>query len=136
MEHDGIPQADYDRFWADGPPAGEPRGRIVQDFLPLVRAVARKIKSRLPPSVDLDDLMGAGTIGLIDEVDRYTPQETGDFRRYAAIRIRGAILDELRSLDWVPRSVRQKGRKLDAAYVEVARIVADERSENEAAEEG
>jgi RNA polymerase sigma factor FliA len=134
VETNGIPQADYDRFWADGPPAGESRGRIVQDFLPLVRAVARKIKSRLPPSVDLDDLMGAGTIGLIDAVDRYTPQETGDFRRYAAIRIRGAILDELRSLDWAPRSTRQAKSEFDEAQWEVTGQLGRKATEEELAE--
>lgn len=134
MEYGEIPQADYDRYWRGGPPAGEARGRIVQDFLPLVRAVARKIKTRLPPSVDLDDLMGAGTIGLIDAVDRYTPLETGDFRRYAAIRIRGAILDELRSLDWAPRSTRQAKSEFDEAQWEVTGQLGRKATEEEMAE--
>ncbi|MBM4370374.1 MAG: FliA/WhiG family RNA polymerase sigma factor [Deltaproteobacteria bacterium] len=116
----GIPRADYDRHWQGGPPTGEMRQRIVADFLPLVRAVARKIRSRLPPSVDLDDLVSAGTVGLIDAVDRYVPMEIGDFRRYAAIRIRGAILDELRALDWAPRSARQARAELE----EMERAVA------------
>ncbi len=133
MENNEIPQADYDRYWQSGPPTGEARGRVVQDFLPLVRAVARKIKGRLPPSVDLDDLMGAGTIGLIDAVDRYTPQETGDFRRYAAIRIRGAILDELRSLDWAPRSTRQAKSEFDEAQWEVTGQLGRKATEEELA---
>ena len=134
MAHDDIPQADYDHFWRDGPPSGEARGRVVKDFLPLVRAVARKIKSRLPPSVDLDDLMGAGTVGLIDAVDRYTPLDTGDFRRYAAIRIRGAILDELRSLDWAPRSTRQAKSEFDEAQWEVTGQLGRKATEEDMAE--
>lgn len=133
MEQDGIPQADYDRYWRDGTPTGDARGRIIQDFLPLVRAVARKIKARLPPSVDLDDLMGAGTIGLIDAVDRYTPLETGDFRRYASIRIRGAILDELRSLDWAPRSTRQAKAEFDEVHWEVSGPLGRRATEEEMA---
>jgi len=134
VDHDEIPQADFDRFWRDGPPSGEIRGRVVQDFLPLVRAVARKIRIRLPPSVDLDDLMGAGTVGLIDAVDRYTPQDTGDFRRYAAIRIRGAILDELRSLDWAPRSERQAKSEFEEARHEITGQLGRKATEEEMAE--
>ncbi|MFH1532120.1 MAG: FliA/WhiG family RNA polymerase sigma factor [Pseudomonadota bacterium] len=133
MAYDGIPQADFDPFWRDGPPSGETRGRIIRDFLPLVRAVARKLKGRLPPSVDLDDLMGSGTVGLIDAVDRYVPQETGDFRRYAAIRIRGAILDELRSLDWAPRSTRQAKSEFDEAQLEITGQLGRKASEEEMA---
>jgi RNA polymerase sigma factor for flagellar operon FliA len=119
VDHVGIPEADYDRHWRDGPPSGEIRGRIVEDFLPLVRAVARKVRTRLPPSVDLDDLVSAGIVGLIDAVDRYTPMDTGGFRRYAAIRIRGAILDELRALDWAPRSTRHAKAEFDEVEREV-----------------
>lgn len=133
MLNDEIPQADYDRFWRSGPPRGAARGRIIQDFLPLVRAVARKLKGRLPPSVDLDDLIGAGTVGLIDAVDRYAPQDTGDFRRYAAIRIRGAILDELRSLDWAPRSTRQAKSEFDEAQLEVTGQLGRKATEEEMA---
>ena len=134
VEHDGIHQANYDRFWRSGPLSGEMRARIVEDFLPLVRAVARKLKSRLPPSVDLDDLMGAGTVGLIDAVDRFVPQDTGDFRRYAAIRIRGAILDELRSMDWAPRSTRQAKAEFDMAEWEVTGQLGRKATQEEIAE--
>ena len=134
VEQDGIPQADYDHFWRGGPLSGEMRARIVEDFLPLVRAVARKLKSRLPPSVDLDDLMGAGTVGLIDAVDRFVPLDTGDFRRYAAIRIRGAILDDLRSLDWAPRSTRQAKAEFDEAEWEVTGQLGRKATQDEIAE--
>jgi RNA polymerase sigma factor FliA len=134
LENDQIPQGDYDHFWRDGPPQGEVRGRIVSEFLPLVRAVARKLKVNLPPSVDLDDLVGAGTVGLIDAVDRYVPMSTGNLRRYAAIRIRGAILDDLRSLDWAPRSTRQAKSEFDEAQLDITGQLGRKATEEEMAE--
>ena len=80
---------------------------------PLVRKLALQLLARLPASVELDDLARAGMIGLLDAVRRY--QETADaqFETYATTRIRGAMLDELRGQDWLPRSVRAKARKID-----------------------
>ncbi len=90
------------------------RNAVVEEHAYLVNRIAYKMAARLPPNVELDDLKSVGVIGLIDAAEKYEAGR-GSFKAYAEIRIRGAILDELRSLDWVPRSVRQLGNSLDAA---------------------
>jgi len=82
--------------------------------LPLVWKVARQVARRLPSSVDVAELVGAGTIGLMDAMDRYEVQRCDRFSAYAEIRIRGAILDQLREMDWMPRAARNKRKRLEA----------------------
>lgn len=89
---------------------------LLEQHLPLVRRQALNLRTRLPPSVELDDLIQAGTIGLLDAMKRYDPAQGVTFATFASQRIRGAMLDELRSRDWVPRSVRRTSRALDAAF--------------------
>lgn len=89
--------------------------RIVHTYLPLTRYVAGKLAKRLPPSVEFDDLISYGTMGLLDAIEKYDVEKKVKFGTYAVSRIRGAVLDELRSLDWVPRSVRTKARTVDTA---------------------
>ncbi len=84
-----------------------------EDYVALVRKVAYSMARRLPSRVDVRDLISSGTIGLLDAMAKYDPKQNDNFEAYAEIRIRGAILDELRGLDWVPRSVRQKSHALD-----------------------
>jgi RNA polymerase sigma factor FliA len=90
-----------------------PAARRAEDYVGLVRRVAYSIARRLPSRVDVRDLISAGTLGLLDAIAKYDPAQNDNFEAYAEIRIRGAILDELRSLDWVPRSVRQKSQGLE-----------------------
>ncbi len=87
----------------------------VEDHLPLVWKVARQIARRLPRSVSVDELVGAGTIGLMDALSRYQEQRCDRFAAYAEIRIRGAIIDQLREMDTAPRSTRRARRALDDA---------------------
>ncbi len=89
------------------------------DYVDLVKRVAYNMARRLPARVDVRDLIGAGTIGLLDAMNKYDPTQNDNFEAYAEIRIRGAILDELRGLDWVPRSVRQKSHKIERATREL-----------------
>jgi len=89
------------------------RERLILENLPLVRYIAKRVHSRVPPNVMLDDLINSGILGLIDAVNRFDPRKSGDLRIYARHRIRGAILDSLRGLDWSPRPLRRKGRLLD-----------------------
>jgi len=96
--------------------------------------VVNRISVRLPSHIDLDDLYSTGVMGLMDAVEKYDPDKNCKFKTYAEFRIKGAILDQLRSLDWVPRSVRQKGRQLENAYVDVERRVGRTATENEVAE--
>jgi RNA polymerase sigma factor for flagellar operon FliA len=95
------------------------RNAVVEQFAYLIKKVAYKMISRLPANIELDDLMSAGVIGLIDAAEKYDPEKSCNFKSYAEIRIRGAMVDELRSLDWVPRSVRQKGSNIDTVQREL-----------------
>jgi RNA polymerase sigma factor for flagellar operon FliA len=89
------------------------RETIVRRYLPLVRRVARRFLGRAAAHGDLDDVIAWGALGLLDALDRYDPAREALFATYARFRIRGAILDQLRSLDWVPRSVREKASAVD-----------------------
>ncbi|MCB2184850.1 MAG: FliA/WhiG family RNA polymerase sigma factor [Deltaproteobacteria bacterium] len=92
------------------------REALILEYSPIIRYVAGRIAMRLPSHVALEDLISAGVIGLIDAVDKFDPDKNVKFKTYAEFRIRGAILDELRSMDWVPRSVRRKSSTLEDAY--------------------
>jgi RNA polymerase sigma factor for flagellar operon FliA len=94
---------------------GEARERILMEQLPQVRYIARRLHERLPQHVPLEDLMQAGVIGLIDAWHKYDPAKNVQFKSYAAFRIRGAILDSLRELDWSPRDLRRKARLVEDA---------------------
>ena len=92
------------------------RDQLIIDYAPLIKFVAYRIAARLPSNIELDDLISAGVIGLMDALDKYDPSRDNKFKTYAEFRIRGAILDELRSQDWVPRSIRDKAKRLDKLY--------------------
>lgn len=98
---------------------GKLRDQLIMDYAPLIRFVAQRIASRLPSNIDIDDLISAGVIGLMDAIEKYDPSRDNKFKTYAEFRIRGAILDELRSQDWVPRSVRDKAKKIERTYAEL-----------------
>jgi RNA polymerase sigma factor for flagellar operon FliA len=89
------------------------REDILRRYLPLVRRVVQRLAVRKPPHIDLDDLVSWGIVGLLDAIEKYDPKKEALFSTYAQFRIRGAILDHLRSLDWVPRSVRQKAALIE-----------------------
>lgn len=91
------------------------RNALIEAHLPQVRIIAERLLARLPPSVDRDDLIGAGVLGLLDAVSRFDPVRGVVFRTYAEARIRGAMLDSLRNLDWAPRTLRQRARELETA---------------------
>ena len=105
------------------------RDQLIMDYAPLVRFVAQRVASRLPANIEIDDLISAGVIGLMDAIEKYDPTRDNKFKTYAEFRIRGAILDELRSQDWVPRSVRDKAKKIDrtnaALEQKLGRVVTD-----------
>src|SRR5919197_1212397 len=90
--------------------------RLILEYAPTIKYIAQRIAARLPPHIGLDDLINAGVIGLIDAIAKYDPSRDNTFKTYAEFRIRGAMLDELRGLDWVPRSVRQKESAIERAY--------------------
>lgn len=88
---------------------------LLEDFAPMIRIIAQRLVFRLPSSLDIDDLIHSGVIGLMNALDRYDPKINARFKTYAEFRIRGAMLDEIRMLDWVPRSVHDKSKKLRKA---------------------
>jgi len=111
------------------------RGKIINEFAPLIKYIASRIAIRLPPHIDLNDLINAGVIGLIDAIEKFDAAKQIKFKTYAEFRIRGAILDELRSMDWVPRSVRQKARKVEDAYAKLEYALGRPASDEEVARE-
>ena len=95
------------------------RDQFIRQYMPLVKYVAGKVSSGMPESVEFDDLVGYGQFGLLDAISKYDPDKNVKFKTYAVTRIRGAIFDELRELDWVPRSVRQKSREIEDTITEL-----------------
>ena len=95
-------------------PGSALEGEIVEKYVPLVRNVVGRLAMSLPPHVDGEELYSAGLTGLLKAVRNYNPSAGTSFETYARLRIRGAILDELRRMDWVPRSVHTKARKVQA----------------------
>lgn len=106
------------------------REEIVHKYLHLVKYVAGRISVNLPPNVEINDLINDGILGLIDAIEKYDDERGVKFETYAITRINGAILDALRSLDWVPRAVRQRARELERAFseleAELGRVPSDE----------
>lgn len=95
------------------------KSQLIEEYAPLIKFIAQKIAVRLPSNIELDDLISAGVIGLMDAIDKYDPSRDNKFKTYAEFRIRGAILDELRAQDWVPRSIRDKAKLLDRTMVQL-----------------
>ena len=112
----------------------EERNVMVVDNLPLVKYVAGRIAGRLPSHIELDDLINAGIIGLIDAIDKFDASRKIKFKTYAEFRIKGAILDELRALDWVPRSTRQKASRIERAFAELEQKLGRMASDHEIVE--
>ena len=90
------------------------REKLIMEYLPLVKYVVGRLAVTLPPTVDSEDLVGYGIMGLITAIERFNPERGFKFETFAVSRIRGAIIDELRSQDWLPRSVRQKAKEMEA----------------------
>jgi len=105
-------------LWAEYKEHGtsEARERLILHYAPLVKFVAGRVASGLPQSVDQADLVSYGIFGLIDAIEKFDLSRGFKFETYAISRVKGAIIDELRSIDWVPRSVRAKGRAIERAY--------------------
>ncbi|MBI9076808.1 MAG: FliA/WhiG family RNA polymerase sigma factor [Desulfatibacillum sp.] len=95
------------------------RDELIKKYAYLAKLSAHRLAMRLPPSVNVDDLISAGIMGLLDAIDKFDEGRGVKFRTYAEFRIRGAMLDELRSMDWVPRSVRKKVQEIEKAVVKV-----------------
>lgn len=110
-----------DELWLEYKKTKSPqlRDKFIRQYMPLVKYVAGKLAVGMPGSVEFDDLVGFGQFGLLDAIEKFDPGKNVKFKTYAVTRIRGAIFDELRQLDWVPRSVRQKSREIEDTIVEL-----------------
>jgi RNA polymerase sigma factor for flagellar operon FliA len=113
----------------------ENREAVIKEYAPMVKYVANRIAMRLPPHVEVDDLISVGVLGLIDAIDKYDSTRGAKFKTYAEFRVRGAILDELRSMDWVPRSVRQKASSMDGVVQKLQNKLGRRPEDDEIAEE-
>jgi RNA polymerase sigma factor for flagellar operon FliA len=113
----------------------EDREEMIEKYLPLVRLVAGRIHRRLPPGVDLESLIHSGIVGLLEALKRYDPRRGVAFQAYARYRIQGEVMEYLRSLDWVSRSVRAWGRKVTEARSRLTRKLGREANPEEVATE-
>ncbi len=125
--------SDLGKVWRDFKRSGDTvlRNRLVESFLPIVRYNAERIGAKLPDEIDSDDLISAGIFGLLDAIDSFDLGRGVKFETYCAPRIRGAILDELRSMDWVPRLVRSRASKLERASRELESTLGRSPTESE-----
>lgn len=111
----GVATVGYPPAAVAAPVLSSEQERVLLEHLPIVRFLARRIHERLPQHVDIEDLVSAGVVGLMDAFAKFDPNKKVQFRSYAQFRIRGAILDSLRTLDWSPRELRRKGRAVEEA---------------------
>ena len=111
----GAPPGGYPTCGVQFPVLTGEQERVLLEHLPIVRFLARRIHERLPQQVDIEDMVSAGVVGLMDAFSKFDPAKKVQFRSYAQFRIRGAILDSLRTLDWSPRELRRKGRAVEEA---------------------
>jgi RNA polymerase sigma factor for flagellar operon FliA len=113
------PSEDLEQIWREFRSTADPalRNRLVLQYAPLVKYVAGRLRTRMPESVDQDDLVSDGVLGLMDAIERFEPARGLSFQTFAVPRIRGAIIDGMRSMDFVPRSVRDKLRVISRARV-------------------
>ncbi len=132
------PQTDaITKLWEDYKTSGsmEERNRLVVHYSPLVKYVAGRLSAGLPNSIEQADLVSYGMFGLIDAINKFEPSRGNKFETYAMSRIRGSIIDELRSIDWVPRSLRAKARAVEKAYTKLEHELHRTPSDAEVADE-
>lgn len=127
---------DYTKTYFSGPEKMdlEKRNELILTYTPLIKYIASRLASRLPSHVATEDLVSCGIIGLIDAIEKFDLSKNVQFKTYAEFRIKGAMLDELRSLDWVPRSVRRKVTELENAFGEMEKKLGRSPNDEEVAE--
>ncbi len=112
----------------------EEKNSYVEQYAPLIKYLADRLAARLPDHISRDDLMSSGVLGLIDAIDKFDPSRAIMFKTYAEFRIKGAMLDELRNLDWVPRSIRKKATQLERLWQSMEGELGRPPTDEEAAE--
>ena len=116
-----MDEAGRNKLWSDYAKSHSPeiREKLILEYAPLVKLVAGRLSMYLGYNVEYDDLVSYGIFGLIDAIDKFDSMKAVKFETYASLRIRGAILDQIRKMDWIPRTIRQKQKKIDAAMKEI-----------------
>ena len=115
------------------PLSAEKRNELILTYTPLIKYIAARLAARLPAQVSLDDLVSCGIIGLIDAINKFDVSKNVQFKTYAEFRVKGAMLDELRALDWVPRSVRRKTTDLEKVYADIEKQMGRPATDEEVA---
>jgi RNA polymerase sigma factor for flagellar operon FliA len=135
MPNSSLEEKTEDELWLLYKKNRDPqiRDAFIRQYAPLVKYVAGKVAQGMPHNVEFDDLVGFGVFGLLDAIAKYDPDKAVKFKTYAVTRIRGAIFDELRSIDWVPRSVRQKTKEIEEAVVNLEAKLGRPANDNEIA---
>ena len=124
------------RLWSDYSRTGsqELRDQLIIEYSPLVKVVAGRLSMYLGYNVEYEDLVGFGIFGLIDAIDKFDTRKNIKFETYASLRIRGEILDQIRKNDWIPRTIRQKQKQLDAVMKKIEEQEGREATDEEIAE--
>lgn len=130
-----MDEAGKNKLWSDyhRTKSQELREKLILEYAPLVKLVAGRLSMYLGFNVEYDDLVGYGIFGLIDAIDKFDLMKDVKFETYASVRIRGAILDQIRKMDWIPRTIRQKQKKIEAAIHDIERELGHPASDNEIA---
>ena len=110
------------------------RDALINETLPLIKHIAHRVAIRLPNNVEIRDLINAGVLGLMDAIEKFEPERNVKFKTYAEVRIRGAILDSLRDLDWAPRSLRKKSKDLERMYTDLSQKLGRPATDEEVSE--
>ena len=111
------------------------RDQLILEHLPQIKYIAQRISTKLPSHVELNDLISAGVLGLLDAIEKFDPTRGVKFKTYAELRIKGAILDSLRNLDWAPRSLRKKSKDLEKVYRELEQRLGRPATDKEVSDE-
>ena len=111
------------------------RNTLIMEHMPQIKYIAQRISANLPSHVELNDLVGTGVLGLLDAIEKFDPNRGVKFKTYAELRIKGAILDSLRNLDWAPRSLRKKSKDLEKTYHDLEQRLGRPATDKEICEE-
>lgn len=123
------------RIYESPVPLNPERDELILEHLPQIKYIAQRISTKLPSHVELNDLVSAGILGLLDAIEKFDPNRGVKFKTYAELRIKGAILDSLRNLDWAPRSLRKKSKDLERVYRELEQRLGRPASDKEVCDE-
>ena len=129
--------AEKNKLWQEYKKSGSSqiREQLIMEYAQLVKIVAGRLNMYLGNNVEYDDLVGYGIFGLIDAIDKFNYDKNVKFETYASLRIRGAILDQIRKMDWIPRSLRQKQKKIDTAVLKIESNTGKVATDEEVAQE-